>query len=141
MAKYNNEPEVVASINIVGAGTVITGNVNCNGDIRIDGVLNGNLIAKGKVVIGEPGKIVGEVVCKSADVLGLFDGKLFVSDLLSLKATATVKGEVVTGKLAIEPNCKFTGNCRMDEDALSQAKSRFEKTEEKFEEKIEQLES
>jgi cytoskeletal protein CcmA (bactofilin family) len=141
MAKYNNEPEVVASINIVGAGTVITGNVNCNGDIRIDGVLNGNLIAKGKVVIGEPGKIVGEVVCKSADVLGLFDGKLFVSDLLSLKATATVKGEVVTGKLAIEPNCKFTGNCRMDDDALSQAKSRFEKTEEKFEEKIEQLES
>lgn len=141
MAKYNNEPEVVASINIVGAGTVITGNVNCNGDIRIDGVLNGNLIAKGKVVIGEPGKVVGEVVCKSADVLGLFDGKLFVSDLLSLKATATVKGEVVTGKLAIEPNCKFTGNCRMDDDALSQAKSRFEKTEEKFEEKIEQLES
>lgn len=141
MAKYNNEPEVVASINIVGAGTVITGNVNCNGDIRIDGVLNGNLIAKGKVVIGEPGKIVGEVVCKSADILGLFDGKLFVSDLLSLKATATVKGEVVTGKLAIEPNCKFTGNCRMDDEALSQAKSRFEKTEEKFEEKIEQFEA
>jgi len=141
MAKYNNEPEVVASINIVGAGTVITGNVNCNGDIRIDGVLNGNLIAKGKVVIGEPGKIVGEVVCKSADVLGLFEGKLFVSDLLSLKATSTVKGEVIAGKLAIEPNCKFTGNCRMDDEALSQAKSRFEKTEEKPDEKIGELAS
>jgi cytoskeletal protein CcmA (bactofilin family) len=111
MAKINENDSNV--INLVGSGTEITGDVICSGDIRIDGTINGNLQTKGKVVIGETGKTNGEVNCKNADISGKIEGKIIVTELLSLKPTALIVGDVVSGKLAIEPGARFTGNCNM----------------------------
>jgi cytoskeletal protein CcmA (bactofilin family) len=116
MAKFNNETEN-KTINLIGTGTEITGDINSNGDIRIDGTLSGNLFTKGKVVIGETGKIKGEVSCKNSDVSGVIEGKIIVSELLSLKITSRVTGDIQTSRLAIEPGSKFTGNCNMSESA------------------------
>ncbi|HYX07241.1 MAG TPA: polymer-forming cytoskeletal protein [Bacteroidales bacterium] len=113
MAKLANETDS-NSINLVGIGTVITGDINSNGDIRIDGTLNGNLVTKGKVVIGETGKANGEINCKNSDVSGEIEGKIIVSELLSLKATSKINGDIIANKLAIEPGAKFTGNCNMN---------------------------
>jgi len=117
MAK-NNDHENNA-INLIGIGTEITGDVNSNGDIRIDGTLTGNLITKGKVVIGETGKVKGEITCKNSDVSGVIEGKIVVSQLLSLKISAKVNGDIQTNKLAIEPGSKFTGNCNMNVESVS----------------------
>ena len=114
MAK-NNETENNV-INLIGKGTEITGDVNSNGDIRIDGILTGNLYTKGKVVIGESGKVKGEVNCKNSDVEGLIEGKINVLELLSLKASAKIIGDINTNRLAIEPGSKFTGNCNMSDE-------------------------
>jgi cytoskeletal protein CcmA (bactofilin family) len=116
MAKYN-ETETTTAINLIGAGTEITGDVNSNGDIRIDGTLTGNLKTAGKVVIGETGKINGEIDCKNSEVLGEIHGKIKVSELLSLKATSKIFGDIITKKLAIEPGSRFTGNCKMGEES------------------------
>jgi cytoskeletal protein CcmA (bactofilin family) len=116
MAKYN-ETETTAAINLIGTGTEITGDVNSNGDIRVDGSLNGNLKTAGKVVIGETGKVSGEIDCKNSEVLGEVHGKIKVSELLSLKATAKIFGDIITKKLAIEPGSKFTGNCKMGNES------------------------
>ena len=112
MAKYVELEQ--NSHNTITNGTEILGDVNSNGDIRLDGSLKGNLKTKGKVVIGSTGKVTGTINCKNSDIFGLVDGKIFVSELLSLKSTAFVKGDIVTSKLAIEPGCKFTGTCSMD---------------------------
>lgn len=112
MAKYV-EPEQ-NSHNTITNGTEIIGDINSNGDVRLDGALKGNLKAKGKVVVGSTGKISGTITCKNSDIFGFVEGQVFVSELLSLKATANVKGDVITNKLAIEPGCKFTGTCSMD---------------------------
>ncbi|PLX20155.1 MAG: cell shape determination protein CcmA [Marinilabiliales bacterium] len=117
MAKYN-ETETPTAINLIGAGTEITGDVSSNSDIRIDGTLKGNLKTAGKVVIGETGKVKGEIKCKNSDVLGEINGKIQVDQLLSLKATARIFGDIVTKKLAIEPGSQFTGNCNMGEESL-----------------------
>ncbi|MFC2098881.1 polymer-forming cytoskeletal protein [Bacteroidota bacterium] len=113
MAKVYNENET-NGINIIGIGTKITGDVNSNGDIRVDGSLTGKLITKGKVVIGETGKVKGEINCKNSDVEGSIEGKITVSQLLSLKAKARIHGDIVAAKLAIEPGCQFSGNCDMN---------------------------
>lgn len=113
MAKIYNENET-NGINIIGVGTKITGDVNSNGDIRVDGSLTGKLITKGKVVIGETGKIKGEINCRNSDVEGSIEGKITVSQLLSLKAKSRIHGDIVAAKLAIEPGCQFTGNCDMN---------------------------
>ena len=101
------------TINLIGAGTKIKGDVESSGDIRIDGTLTGNLSTKGKVVIGTTGLIKGEVYCKNSDVEGKIDGKINVNELLSLKATSTILGDIAAKRLAIEPGAKFTGTCNM----------------------------
>ena len=113
MSKVNATPESNA-INIIGSGTSITGDINSDGDVRIDGTLNGNLTIAGKVVIGQTGTINGEIQCKNSDVSGSIKGKIKVSELLSLKSTAKIYGDIITSKLAIEPNAIFTGTCNMD---------------------------
>jgi cytoskeletal protein CcmA (bactofilin family) len=112
MAK-NNESEHT-SINLIGNGTTIKGEVKSNGDIRIDGTLIGQVYSKGKIVVGNTGIIEGEIYCQNADFSGNITAKVEVSELLSLKATSRLKGEIVTNKLAIEPGARFTGNCTMD---------------------------
>lgn len=113
MAKLNENELTTTNINLVGLGTEINGDIATNGDIRIDGILVGNLSAKGKVVLGETGKIKGELTCKNSDISGIVEGKLTVKELLSLKSTACINGDVSVGKLAIEPGCQFTGYCNM----------------------------
>ncbi len=112
MAKINSEKET-NDINIIANGTKITGDINSNGDIRVDGSLTGKLITKGKVIIGETGKVKGEINCKNSDVEGSIEGKIIVAQLLALKAKARINGDIITNKLAIEPGCQFTGNCDM----------------------------
>lgn len=102
-----------ASINLIGNGTSITGNITSNGDVRIDGTLKGNLSISGKLVVGSSGNIEGNVVCQNADVSGKIHGKVTVNELLSLKATAKLLGDIVTAKITIEPNATFTGTCNM----------------------------
>ncbi len=113
MAKFN-EPDNT-TINLISNGTEITGDIKSNGDIRIDGSLNGNLNTKGKVVIGTTGKVKGEVICKNSEVSGILEGKITVGQLLNLKASSKINGEIVTNKLSIEPGAVFSGNCKMSD--------------------------
>lgn len=99
--------------NIIGNGTVIKGEVESNGDIRIDGKLTGILKSNGKVVLGQNGKIEGEVFCKQADLSGHVNGKIFVDELTSLKSTSRIEGELTTKQLFIEIGAIFTGKCEM----------------------------
>jgi len=111
MAK-NNEIENHA-INLIGTGTSIEGNITSTGDIRIDGSIKGNLKTKGKVIVGDTGKVNGEVHCKNFEIEGSLEGKILVTDLLSLRAKSKVFGDIATLKLAIEPGAYFTGKCDM----------------------------
>ncbi|HRI41311.1 MAG: polymer-forming cytoskeletal protein [Bacteroidia bacterium] len=128
----SNDPNT-ASINLIGAGTVIDGDIRSNGDIRIDGTVNGQVISKAKVVVGSTGLVEGDVMCQNADVSGTIKGKTTVSELLFLKSTAKVIGDIVTGKLVVEVGATFTGSCNMgpvikdikdgDQPTLSKEKS------------------
>jgi cytoskeletal protein CcmA (bactofilin family) len=113
MAKYVEEQQP-NSHNIIINGTEIVGDINSSGDIRLDGALKGNLNVKGKVVIGQTGVVEGEIHCKNSDIFGRVNGKIIVTDLLALKSTSLLKGDIITNKLSIEPGCKFSGTCSMD---------------------------
>ena len=102
-----------AAINMIGAGTVITGDIQSKGDIRVDGTLKGSVNTSGKVVLGKDGVIEGDVVCADADVSGTIKAKISVTQLLSLKSTAKLNGDIITNKLSIEPGASFTGSCSM----------------------------
>ena len=107
------ETENTNKINMIGVGTTIEGNISSSENIRFDGNLVGNLNTKGKVFIGQSGKVTGEIRCKNCEVEGVIDGRVVVEELLSLRAVSRLYGEIKTGKLAIEPGATFTGKCDM----------------------------
>lgn len=102
-----------ASINLIGAGTNIKGDIASDGDIRIEGFVNGSITCKGKVVVGSTGKVEGEITCQNADISGTLNGNISVAELLILKATANLKGDITTNKLSVEPGANFSGACSM----------------------------
>jgi len=102
-----------SSVNLIASGTTITGDVKSNGDFRIDGTLSGTIVVKGKLVVGPSGHIEGEIECQNADISGEIKGKTSVSELLLLRATAKLNGDIFTGKISIEPDAQFTGTCSM----------------------------
>jgi len=114
MAKINETEQQPILHNTITNGTEIVGDINSQGDLRLDGFLKGNLNIKGRVVIGKTGKILGTINCKNAEINGNVEGKIYVSELLSLTETANVKGDIIINKLNIQPGCKFTGTCSME---------------------------
>jgi cytoskeletal protein CcmA (bactofilin family) len=112
-AKNKTAETPTGSTTIIGAGTVIRGNIESDGDIRIDGTLIGNLHAKAKVLIGVEGMVEGDVIGHDADVLGKITGQLKINELLQLRGNSKVSGEIYAGKLEVEPTATFNGNCHM----------------------------
>jgi cytoskeletal protein CcmA (bactofilin family) len=110
----NSSENVVGEFNKIVAGTKIHGEVETLGDIRVDGTIVGTLDIKGKLVLGPSGLIEGEVKCKNAEVMGTMNVEIKVEELLSLKATAKIKGDIITNKISIEPGAKITGTINMD---------------------------
>jgi cytoskeletal protein CcmA (bactofilin family) len=90
--------------------------VNASRDIRIDGFLNGTLEVNGKAVIGTTGKIEGDIKCKTIDVSGTIEGNVVASEMILLKSTALILGNIQTDKISVEPGAKFTGTCKMSGD-------------------------
>ena len=105
--------ESTSQQNTIAKGTVITGDIISEGDFRIEGTIQGNVKTPGKVVIGKTGIINGTLKSANADIEGKFTGKLLLTDTLSLKSSAHVEGEVMVGKLAVEPGANFNATCSM----------------------------
>lgn len=106
-------PSETKEQNRISAGTVITGDIEAKGGFRIEGTLNGTLTTSGKVVISKGGFIKGTLICQNADFEGRFSGKLDVREILTLRSSAVIDGEVTAGKLAVEPGATFNATCEM----------------------------
>jgi cytoskeletal protein CcmA (bactofilin family) len=113
MANYGNGNQSPERLNRIVEGTIIEGDIKSDSNIRIDGYVKGTITVKGRLVLGPTGKIDGNVFCKNADLEGKLNGIIEVDELLSLKTTAKLQGEISTNKLSIEPGAIFSGNCKM----------------------------
>lgn len=123
--------------NMIVSTTKLSGNVTAKNDFRIDGEFEGSLDCDAKVIIGEGGRFEGEIKCANAVVEGRFKGQLNVNEVLYVKESAEIFGEVVTGKLVVqsgsifEVKCKMTGqqnpDLMIDEEISGNKKGKIEK--------------
>lgn len=111
----------VAAINVIGEGTKITGDLNSNGDLRIDGTVEGNITTQAKCVLGASGRILGNITAKSCDLSGTVDGNLVVSELLLIKSSGKINGDLRTTKLVVENGGEFNGACTMGNSVSMQS--------------------
>ena len=118
-----NDSNAAGKINSIMEGTSIEGELRSDSNVRIDGKIKGSIVAKGRVIVGQTGVIEGDVICQSSEIEGTLLGKIECQDLLSLKATAKVQGDINSKKLAIEPGAVFTGNCSMGGGVIKEMSS------------------
>ena len=125
----NNNSET--GINRIVEGTIVEGTINSGSNLRIDGEFKGNLITKGRLVVGLKGKVSGTVNCLCCDVEGTLEGEVTVLELLSMKSSSTVQGDLYYGQLSVEAGAKALGTFRMgiseDKDSLVQANKQVNK--------------
>lgn len=114
---FNKKPksytDILGKTSRIAEGTTIKGDIISQADFRLDGNLIGNFQSGGKIVIGPAGSVTGDIVCKNADIEGKFDGKIQVTEVLYIKAKASIHGEVTMGTLSVEPGAVFSASCTM----------------------------
>lgn len=111
--KTKSYTELLGKTNRIVEGTIIKGDIISQADFRLDGELTGNFQTKGKIVIGPAGSVTGDIICKNADIEGKFKGKIQVLEILNVKNKASIHGEVLCGKLSVEPGADFSASCMM----------------------------
>lgn len=97
----------------ISAGTTVVGDVYSEGDIRVDGNVNGSLCTRGKIVVGEQARIEGVIACTTCDFLGELNGDFYTRDVLSLKGSSSVSGSIHVSKLEVEMGTSVNGSCKM----------------------------
>jgi cytoskeletal protein CcmA (bactofilin family) len=112
-SKPKNYTDLLGKTNRIVEGTIIKGDIISKADFRLDGELIGNFQSQEKIVIGPTGIVIGDIECKNADIEGKFVGKIKVLELLNVKDTAIIQGEVTVGKLSVEPGADFSASCVM----------------------------
>lgn len=130
MARKAIDNTIERAINRIVEGTRFKGEIECESNIRIDGAFEGDLSTKGRLVIGPQGKVDGTISCQNCEVEGTLTGQISVDELLSLKSSASVEGEVHYGQLSIEPGAKMAGNLHMG-NKVKDLKQREQRSEEK----------
>ena len=115
---FNKEEKKVAeeisnSSNIIGKGTMVEGNLETYGSIRVQGQVIGNIKTKSKVALGQSSRVEGNILAQNAEVAGEVSGTVEVTELLLLKSTAVISGDIITNKLIVESGATFNGGCKM----------------------------
>ena len=101
----------------IAKGVVIKGDIAAQTDIRIDGQMDGTLYSKGRITVGESANLKGKMLCSNVDFLGRMDGDIYVRDVLSVKSTAVINGNIQVRKLQVEMGAQINGTCKMISEA------------------------
>ena len=114
--KTDMQPEKTAGngTTLIGAGTILKGDITSNSDLRIDGTITGNIHSSAKVVVGANGLVEGDISGNQADIIGKVNGNIKVKDLIQLRGDSVVNGNLYASKLQVEPSATFNGQCHMN---------------------------
>lgn len=104
---------------LIPEGMKVVGNINCNGDIKIDGILEGNIICSGKIIISKSAKVKGNINAVTAILQGFLKGKINCSHLLSIDDHANLQGEVYYNNIKMSNGAVLVGELfKLNEDQL-----------------------
>ena len=103
----------VNSVSRISEGTSVTGEIKSSNDIRVDGQVKGKMYSEGRIVVGEHASIEGTLLCSNLDLWGKINGDVYVKELLSLKGTSSVTGDLQVRKLQVEMGAELNGTCKM----------------------------
>lgn len=115
-----NDKDVVA---FLGKGTSFKGVITYEGSIRIDGQVEGEIVSKGSLIVGDSAEIKAEVTVANIVCGGKIVGNIHASGKTHLLSTAKVNGSIRTPALIIDEGVAFNGQCDMKKDGKGKGSS------------------
>lgn len=106
-------------LNRLVEGSKIVGDLFADSNLRIDGEIKGNVSTSSKVVIGENGRITGNLTCLDADVEGVVEGTVTIEGLLVLREKSKITGDIHTSRIQIDEGASFNGKCQMGKRSVA----------------------
>lgn len=98
---------------IIGPGVILDGNLKAPEAVRVDGTVNGNCDCKQNLVIGQEGRIEGNIKAQNVVISGKVTGDIHVGGKLELFSTGRVTGNITARSLVIDEDAYFDGRCTM----------------------------
>ena len=99
---------------VIGAGTVVDGNVSLSASARIDGIINGDVTSKGTLIVGSEGSVNGNITTMDLMVAGNVKGNVTADEKIAMVAKGKLYGDISTKTLTIDESALFQGKCLMD---------------------------
>ena len=106
------------TLSIVSAGTNVTGDIECEGILKVEGRIDGNVKRARQVMVAKEGAIHGDVTAQEVVVGGVIDGNVTASDRLELQTTAVVNGEISTKSIIVMEGARINGGVKVTEVAV-----------------------
>lgn len=100
---------------VVGTSVKLKGNLKSDGDITVDGSVNGEIKTKGTVTIGPNANIIANVHAKNVNVAGTIQGNVVATDRLSISESGRIYGDIAANILSISAGALFSGKSTMSE--------------------------
>ena len=102
-----------AAETIVGPSVKIQGDLNSEGNIRIEGSVNGKVQTTESVHVGDAALITADITAGNAIIAGHVQGNIKVGGSLILQSTARIHGDIACSVLRVEDGALFSGKCNM----------------------------
>jgi cytoskeletal protein CcmA (bactofilin family) len=101
------------SVTIISEGVKLDGKLISKGNVRIDGIINGDLQAAGNITIGQHGEIIGEIKAQVIIIGGKIAGTVIANEKIVLESSSNMKGDLITKILVVEEGAVFDGKSAM----------------------------
>lgn len=105
---------------LFGENIKFSGKVEGKGNLRVDGVIEGDIDYEGDVIIGETGRIKGNILCHNTSLAGTVEGNIKAKGKLTIHPTGKLMGDAEISKLIVHEGALFEGNCKMGVKKASQ---------------------
>ena len=107
-----------STLSIISAGTTVTGDIDCDGVLKVEGRIDGSVRRARQVMLAKEGAIQGDVVSHEVVVGGVIDGSVTASGRVELQGTAVVNGDITTKSIVVMEGARINGGVKMTELAL-----------------------
>ncbi len=111
--KKDDIPEGLFNTSIIAKSLKVTGDLDSEKNIRVDGMIEGNVHCRAKVIIGKSGVINGTIVTQDAEISGTINGKITTFGCLEIKNGANIQGEILTNNVVSEQGANINGSVNM----------------------------
>ena len=107
-------------LSIISVGMVVTGELDTNGVVKVEGAIRGSVRAERQVLVAKGGLVDGDIFTKEAIVGGEVRGAIYADDRVEVQVSSSITGDIVTQRLMVQEGGEVNGQVRMENpDALS----------------------